>query len=85
MFSHTQKVGSLGRYGPRVGRKLRDEANKIETESRRSRGCPTCSRGKLKRTGAGIWECKTCGYNFTGGAHIPVVKRVIAEEAEAKK
>lgn len=82
MFSHTKKVGSLGRYGPRVGRKLRYGAEKIETESRRSRQCPTCSRGKLQRTGGGIWVCRTCGYTFAGGAHIPVVKRVISEEVK---
>jgi large subunit ribosomal protein L37Ae len=82
MYSHTKKVGSLGRYGPRVGRKLRYEAIKVENESRRTRNCPTCTRGKVKRTGAGIWECKACGFTFTGGAHMPVIKRVISEEVQ---
>jgi large subunit ribosomal protein L37Ae len=87
MYSHTKKVGSLGRYGPRIGRKMRYEALKIETESKSSRNCPTCQRGQLKRSAAGIWKCKACGYNFTGGTHIPVVKRVVAEEVakEAKQ
>jgi large subunit ribosomal protein L37Ae len=80
MFSHTKKVGSLGRYGPRVGRKPKYEALKIEEESKKSRNCPTCTQGKLKRLGAGIWECRTCGFTFTGGAHMPVVKRIVPEE-----
>ena len=82
MFSHTKKVGSLGRYGPRVGRKLRNEAVKIEMEARRSSSCSTCSRGRLKRVSAGVWRCRTCGHTFTGGTHIPVVKRVVSEEQE---
>jgi large subunit ribosomal protein L37Ae len=80
MFSHTKKVGSLGRYGPRVGRKPKYEALKIEVESKSSRKCPTCTGGKLQRVGCGIWKCRTCGFTFTGGAHVPVVKRVVPEE-----
>jgi large subunit ribosomal protein L37Ae len=83
MFSHTKKVGSLGRYGPRVGRKLRYGALKIEVEAGKTKNCPSCSRGRLKRVGGGIWTCKTCMVTFTGGAHLPVIKRVVSEE-EAK-
>ena len=80
MFSHTKKVGSLGRYGPRLGRKMRYEALKIENESKATRACRTCSRGKLKRMGAGIWKCRSCSFTFSGGAHMPVVRRVTVEE-----
>jgi len=80
MFSHTRKVGSLGRYGVRIGRKIRSEAVKIEAESRKSRTCPTCFRGKLRRVGAGVWACRNCGFTFAGGAHIPVAKRAAPEE-----
>ncbi|MFH0861529.1 MAG: 50S ribosomal protein L37ae [Candidatus Altiarchaeota archaeon] len=80
MYSHTKKVGSLGRYGPRIGRKMRYEALKVEIESKAARICPKCSKGGLKREGAGIWRCRTCSYTFTGGTHMPVVRRVVAEE-----
>jgi large subunit ribosomal protein L37Ae len=80
MYSHTKKVGSLGRYGPRIGRKMRYEALKVETESKANRVCPKCTMGRLKREGAGIWMCRKCSYTFTGGTHMPVVKRVVAEE-----
>ncbi|MBD3388442.1 MAG: 50S ribosomal protein L37ae [Candidatus Altiarchaeales archaeon] len=82
MYSHTKKVGSLGRYGTRVGRKIRNEAAKIEVESRKSSGCPSCSRGKLKRVSAGIWRCRTCKHTFTGGTHIPVFRRMSMEEEQ---
>ena len=79
-FSHTRKVGSLGRYGPRVGRKLRNEAVKVEVEAARGSRCPTCFTGRLRRVSAGIWRCRSCGFTFTGGTHIPVIKRVVSEE-----
>ena len=82
MYSHTKKVGSLGRYGPRVGRKLRNEAVKIEVDRRKASRCPTCVRGKLKRVSAGVWMCRTCGHTFTGGTHIPTSKQVHVEEEQ---
>jgi len=82
MYSHTRKVGSLGRYGVRLGRKLRYGALKIENEAKTQKNCPSCIKGKIRRMGAGIWKCKSCGHTFTGGAHLPVVKRVVKEEAE---
>ena len=85
MYSHTKKVGSIGRYGPRVGRKQRYQALTVENESKRLRICTTCGRGRLKRDGAGIWRCKTCGFTFTGGTHLPQVKRVVAEAAKEEE
>ena len=82
MFSHTKKVGSLGRYGARVGRKIRDEAVKIEVDARKASRCPSCSRGKVKRVSAGIWRCMTCNNTFNGGTHIPVLRRVVSEEEQ---
>ncbi len=82
MYSHTRKVGSMGRYGPRIGRKMRHEARKLEDESNASRACPSCSKNRVKRSAAGIWQCKSCGFKFTGGAHTPTAtKKAIETEA----
>ncbi len=67
MSAHTRKVGSLGRYGPRIGRKLRDEMRKIEDQAKKNR-CPSCN-GRVKRKAAGIYRCRSCGETFTGGAY----------------
>ncbi|MBN2014773.1 MAG: 50S ribosomal protein L37ae [Candidatus Altiarchaeota archaeon] len=67
MYSHTRKVGSLGRYGPRIGRKLRDEIKKVEDLERENK-CPDCGK-RVKRTAFGIWECSSCGIKFTSGAY----------------
>ena len=72
----------MGRYGPRIGRKLRYEALKVETESKKARDCPVCSKGKLKRAAPGIWSCRKCHHTFTGGTYMPVVKRVMSEEVK---
>ena len=74
-FSHTKKVGSLGRYGPRVGRKVRMEMLKIEEKTKASKKCYKCGKKKLKREAAGIWRCGACNVTFTGGAYLPVAER----------
>jgi len=83
MYSHTKKIGSMGRYGPRIGRKVRDEAKKVEEEARTTQVCPTCNKKKtLWRIASGIWKCKTCGVKFTGGAHLPISKKKVSVAQE---
>ena len=85
MYSHTKKIGSMGRYGPRTGRKVREEAKKIEEEARRHKNCPSCGKENVKRLAAGIWTCKSCDSKFTGGAHMLVSKKKVSlEEATLK-
>lgn len=71
MYSHTKKVGKLGRYGARMGARLRAELCKIEDESKKRHLCPQCGKIKVKRAVAGIWFCPGCKTKFAGGAYIP--------------
>jgi len=80
MYSHTKKVGSLGRYGPRIGRKLRNEIRKIENISKRNR-CPYCG-GKVRKKAVGIFECKSCSKRFTGGAYLTINEKVVKATME---
>ena len=73
MYSHTKKVGSLGRYGPRTGRKIREEIKKVEDTAQKNR-CPSCNK-KVSKKSSGVWECKHCGLKFAGGAYLPVTKK----------
>ena len=75
MFSHTKKVGSVGRYGTRIGWKTRKNVLRVEEEARKSRKCPSCGKNKIKRSATGIWGCPSCGNTFAGGAFLPVPKR----------
>jgi large subunit ribosomal protein L37Ae len=70
MYSHTRKVSSLGRYGPRIGRKLRENLKTIEDTRRKKSQCGLCSKNRIKKRAPGIWYCPSCKTEFTGGAHI---------------
>jgi len=83
MYSHTKKVGSMGRYGPRVGRRSREEARKIYEDSYKSRICPSCGKGHVRRNAAGIWQCRACGVLFAGGTFIPLPRQEAIEKTEA--
>lgn len=89
MYSHTKKVGSLGRYGARVGRKLRNEARNIEDRMKEPKKCPQCGKARVKRKASGIWSCSSCTTVFAGGAYSPVaVKKEVqvgGKEVKAEK
>jgi large subunit ribosomal protein L37Ae len=79
MYSHTKRIGSLGRYGVKTGKKVREEMKKIE-DAARLNTCPTCTK-KITRKAAGVWECKFCGNKMAGGSYFPVpVKQTSVEE-----
>lgn len=73
MCARTKKVGSVGRYGPRIGGKIRREVRKIEDKAKQNR-CTSCGK-KVRRIASGIWECRFCGMKFTGGAYYTVTKK----------
>ena len=73
MYSHTKKVGRVGRYGPRIGRKLREEIRKMEDKQKVTK-CPDCGK-KITRETRGIWECRSCGVKLAGGAYTPDTRR----------
>ena len=75
----------MGRYGPRVGRKIRHTARKIEDEQSEPKVCPQCGKARVHRQAAGIWSCRSCGLSFTGGAYTPVAVRREAELAVEEK
>ena len=81
MYSHTKKVGGLGRYGTRVGRKIRNEVRKIEEQMRKPKTCPTCSKPNVKRKASGIWVCRSCNNTFTGKAYLPSAPKKSVEKA----
>ena len=71
IMGRTKKVGLTGRYGPRYGRGVKVEFEKIERKQKMTYICPSCKKTALKRLSAGIWQCKKCNTKFTGGAYTP--------------
>ncbi|UCD03563.1 MAG: 50S ribosomal protein L37ae [Candidatus Woesearchaeota archaeon] len=68
----TKKLGSVGRFGTRYGRKLKDKVLDIEKIQKSKHTCPHCKKkGGVKRVASGIWYCKKCNTKFTGKAYKP--------------
>jgi large subunit ribosomal protein L37Ae len=85
MFSHTKKVGSAGRYGVRIGKKVREELKKVEESVKKEKKCPVCGKSNtVRRKSAGVWECRPCKSVFAGSAYSPKARGRKAEsEMEA--
>ncbi|MEM2419579.1 MAG: 50S ribosomal protein L37ae [Candidatus Bathyarchaeia archaeon] len=93
MGKRTRKVGPTRGLGARYGATVRKRYVKIVTEMKKKHKCPQCGFSKVKRVSVGLWQCRKCGFKFTGGAYTPttklglVAKRVakgaLAEEVEA--
>ncbi|RMF88836.1 MAG: 50S ribosomal protein L37ae [Methanobacteriota archaeon] len=70
-MAKTKKVKSSGRFGARYGMKARKRHAAIEMAMKAPHICPRCSRPSLKRSSTGIWRCRKCSAEFTGGAYLP--------------
>lgn len=83
MSRHTKKVGSVGRFGPRYGVRIRRRILEVEVDQRKRHQCPRCSAYSVKRRGTGVWACRRCGLVFAGGAYRPVVTSAVRVEVPA--
>ncbi|NHJ00652.1 MAG: 50S ribosomal protein L37ae [Candidatus Heimdallarchaeota archaeon] len=70
-MGRTKKVGTTGRFGTRYGATIRKRVRKIEATLKMKHTCPSCNSIKVNRVSIGIWQCKFCGYRFTGGSWAP--------------
>jgi large subunit ribosomal protein L37Ae len=74
MGKRTKKVGPTRGLGPRYGATVRKRYIKVVTEMKSPHECPQCGFPRVKRVSVGVWECKKCGFTFTGGAYVPTTK-----------
>ncbi len=84
-----KKFGSIKRFGPRYGLKIKKMISDVEKNQRKRQKCPYCNKLTAKRIAAGIWECSSCVSRFTGNAYF-IEERIapikeIEEEAEEVK
>ncbi|MEM4634223.1 MAG: hypothetical protein QW275_03655 [Candidatus Anstonellaceae archaeon] len=52
----------------RYGAEIRKRADKVDQMKRSSFDCPSCRKKKVRRKGNSLWQCKSCGAVFAGGA-----------------
>mmetsp|Transcript_21123 Transcript_21123/g.43476 ORF Transcript_21123/g.43476 Transcript_21123/m.43476 type:complete len:96 (+) Transcript_21123:325-612(+) len=69
MGKRTKKVGITGKYGTRYGSTLRKIARKMEVSQHSTYNCVFCGKDSVKRTCAGIWDCRSCRKVVAGGAY----------------
>ena len=81
MAKKKKELGSVKRFGPRYGRRVKHKLAKIESNLRGKQECPYCGGKKIKRLSTGIWNCGKCKSKFTGKAYS-VKKITIGEGAE---
>ena len=72
MAKRTKKNKMAARFGPRYGVKIRNKIREIEEKQKAWHVCPRCGKKKVRRISTGIWECRSCGAKFAGGAYLPV-------------
>ena len=79
-----KKFGSVKRYGPRYGRRLKNKLADIEKKSKKLGKCPYCRKIGAKRLSAGIWQCRKCNSKFTGHAYYleEKIKATVAKKEE---
>lgn len=84
MGRRTKKVGPAGGLGSRYGANVRKRYTDIVSEVKKKHKCPKCEFLKVKRISVGVWECRKCGYTFTGGAYSPETKLGIVAKRTAR-
>ncbi len=84
MGKRTKKVGPTRGLGARYGATVRKRYVKVFTEMRKEHRCPQCGFTRVKRVSVGVWQCRKCGFTFTGGAYTPTTKLGIISKRVAR-
>jgi large subunit ribosomal protein L37Ae len=58
-----------GRFGSRYGKKIREAVLEADKKAKAIYNCPFCSRDRVVRVAAGIWQCGKCGKKIASGAY----------------
>ena len=73
-MARMRKTGLGGGLGARYGTAPRKRYIEILTRMRRFHECPRCQIRATRRLSVGLWQCRRCGHQFTGGAYTPSTK-----------
>jgi len=68
-MGNTKKVRPTGRFGSKYGVGIRKRVSKVEDKQKAYAECPFCGFKRVRRKAAGLFACKKCDAEFTGGAY----------------
>ena len=57
--------------GSHYGVKIRRREEKVLKQQKARYACPSCMKKHLRRQGASLWQCTSCGTKIAGGAYLP--------------
>ena len=72
-MSKRRKTSATG-LGVRYGRTVRKRWMAIVQNLKIKQLCQRCGTRSVLRTSVGIWQCRKCGFTFSGGAYSPTSK-----------
>lgn len=76
--------------GSRYGVKHRKKFNEIRRKTTSAFVCAKCGKASVKHAGFALWNCRSCGATFAGGAYSPETmvgasaRRVLRGEKKAR-
>jgi large subunit ribosomal protein L37Ae len=82
-MGRTRKTGSTRGFEARYGATVRKRYVEAIAGLKRQK-CPQCGAVSVKRLSVGVWDCKKCGFTFTGGAYTPITKLGVLAKRAAK-
>jgi large subunit ribosomal protein L37Ae len=79
-----KKVGSVARFGPRYGVRIRSRILEIEKDAAKEIACPRCGAYSVGRVSTSIYACRHCGHKYAGRAYVGQFRKtVVSHELEA--
>jgi large subunit ribosomal protein L37Ae len=64
MSSKNKQLKTMGQFGARYGKRVKDKYAKVEIKQRKKQKCPFCEKLGVKRLSKGIWKCPKCDKKF---------------------
>jgi len=65
------RLNAAKRFGTRYGRTVKQRFIEVEQLHRKAYKCEHCTKIRVKRIAAGIWQCSACNSKFAGKAYTP--------------
>lgn len=85
MSNTAKKIGSVARYGPRYGVRIRSRILEVEKERAKGVPCPQCGTVSVEREAAAIWKCRHCGYKYAARAYVGAARKLVIPSSKGEK